>query len=334
MSLSNRRCEACDLTTIVIVNYNGRHFLGECLGALEHQDVPRHCYEVLVIDNASTDDSSEFVRLQFPGVRFVTLERNLGFAGGNNVGFRLARGQWVALLNNDTRVEPGWLSGLLAATGDGVGGVCSRLMFRDEPGVVNSTGLVPYRDGRAGDRHLRRAVDGDVLAPAEVFGGCGASLLLSRELLDDVGGFDRTLFMYYEDFDLAWRARLRGWRFVYAPDSVVHHVCGGSATNARLLRQVERNRVLVALANAPAFPAASAFAGLVLRLGRLVYRFAIARTRYRLTAAHLWAMVAAFASVAIHAPSRLLQRYETRVARRLRPDRVAERFVRPAPQRG
>jgi GT2 family glycosyltransferase len=231
-------------------------------------------------------------------------------------------------------VEPGWLRGLLAAVGDGVGGVCSRLMFRDEPGVVNSTGLVPYRDGRAGDRHVRRGVDQEVLARAEVFGGCGASLLLRRELLDDVGGFDPALFMYYEDLDLAWRSRLRGWRFVYAPESVVHHVCGGSSSSPLVLRQVERNRVLVALSNAPAFLAASAVAGLALRFGRLAYRFAIARARHGVTAAHLRAMAAAFGSVICHAPARLLARYETRIARRLRPDRVVNRFVSPAPQRG
>src|SRR5204863_6429752 len=109
-----------------------------------------------------------------------------------------------------------------------IGGVTSRVLFRDEPGVVNSTGLVLYRDGRGGDRDLRRPDGPAVRATAEVFGGCGASLLLTRELLDDVGGFDPALFMYYEDLDLAWRARLRGWRFVYAPAAAVRHVCGGS----------------------------------------------------------------------------------------------------------
>lgn len=323
-----------DLATVVVVNYNGRHFLDECLTALERQDVPRHAYEVLVIDNASDDGSADFVRSEFPNVRVIALSSNLGFAAGNNVGFRLARGRWVVLLNNDTRVEPSWLRALLAATGNGIGGVCSRLMFRDEPGIVNSTGLVPYRDGRAGDRDLRRCVDADVLTPAEVFGGCGASLLLSRELLDDVGDFDSTLFMYYEDFDLAWRARLRGWRFVYAPDSVVHHVCGGSTSSPVLLRQVERNRVLIAIANAAPFSAAASVVGLALRFGRFAYRFATSRQQYRLTPAHLNAMVVTAFEVVRFAPARLLLRYETRVARRRRPDRAIDRFVRPAPQRG
>src|SRR5439155_5667860 len=130
--------------------------------------------------------------------------------GAHTLGFRLARGPHVVLLNTDTRAEPGWLAALLGGTGgERVGGVTSRVLFRDEPGLVNSTGLVPYRDGRAGDRHLREPDGPATRAAGEVFGGTGASLLLTRELLDDVGGFDPTLFMYYEDLDLAWRARLR-----------------------------------------------------------------------------------------------------------------------------
>src|SRR5262245_50527798 len=169
-------------SSIVVVNYNGRHFLAECLAAVERQTVPRHRYEVLLMDNGSTDGSVAFVREQFPGVRVYALSENLGFTGANNLGFRLTRGQHVVLLNNDTRVEPAWLEALLAAAdGERVGGVGSKLLFREEPGRVNSTGLLCYRDGRGGDRHLRQSDGAQTREPAEVFGGCGASLLLKRE---------------------------------------------------------------------------------------------------------------------------------------------------------
>src|SRR5262245_9400145 len=213
--------------SIIVVNYNGRHFLADCLAALERQTVPRHRYEVLLIDNGSSDGSVAFVREKYPGVRTYALHENRGFTGANNLGFQLARGQYLVLLNNDTRVERHWLEGLLGAVtprpessrgalaalpsktrvaASGIGGGASKLLFRNEPNVVNSTGLVLYRDGRGGDRHLRRPQDAMTDEPAEVFGGCGASLLLKRELLDDVGGFDPKLFMYYEDLDLCWRA--------------------------------------------------------------------------------------------------------------------------------
>ncbi len=320
--------------SVVVVNYNGRHFLADCLGALERQALPRHRYEILLIDNASRDGSAEYVRANFPGVRVVEAGGNLGFTGANNLGFRLARGRHIVLLNNDTRPGPGWLAALVAAAqGERVGGVTSRLLFRDEPGVVNSTGLVLYRDGRGGDRH-RGEPDGPATRrPAEVFGGSGASLLLTRELLDDVGGFDPDLFMYYEDLDLAWRARLRGWRFVYAPDSVVHHVCGGSTGPASplLVRQVERNRALVCLRNAPPFLAVWAAAGLLLRAGRLLAWFTLRGDAPEPTLAHVRAITTAVASVIARLPRALLDRYETRVVRRRCPDRAVSRFVRPHP---
>ncbi len=326
----NGECRA----TVVVVNYNGRRYLADCLTALERQTVPRHRYEILLIDNGSHDGSTEFVRAHFPGVRAIALSRNLGFTGANNLGFRLARGRHVVLLNNDTRVAADWLAALIAAAdGERVGGVTARLLFRDEPGVVNSTGLVLYRDGRGGDRHLRQPDGPATREPAEVFGGCGASLLLTRELLDDLEGFDPALFMYYEDLDLAWRARLRGWRFVYAPAAVVEHVCGGSTVPASpfLLRQIERNRTLVSLRNAPAFLAVWAGVGLVLRGGRLLYRFACRRRQYALTWSHLRAMAQAFGSVVLRLPWVLVDRYRVRVERRLCPDRAITRFVQPRP---
>lgn len=323
------------MASVIVVNWNGRHFLADCLGALERQTMPRHRYEILLIDNASSDGSVDFARAHFPGVRVHALERNLGFTGANNLGFGLARGRSVVLLNNDTRVEPDWLAGLLAAcdTDRRIGGATSRLLFRDRPGVVNSTGLILYRDGRGGDRDLGRVDDGATQIPSEVFGGCGASLLLKRELLDEVGGFDPRLFMYYEDLDLCWRARLRGWRFVYAPASIVHHVCGGSTKPASLLlfRQIERNRALVALKNGPPFVALAACAGLLARMGRTWARFLTARRRHRLTWRHLAASFAAVVSTLLALPEVLVARYDTRSARCRAADRTVARFMERRP---
>ncbi|HEX4590563.1 MAG TPA: glycosyltransferase family 2 protein, partial [Gemmataceae bacterium] len=177
------------LATVVVINRNGRHFLADCFGALERQTLPRHRFEVLFVDNASADGSADYVRAHFPGVRIIHAGGNLGFTGANNLGIRLARGRHVVLLNNDTRVAADWLETLLAAgEGDRIGGAVSRLLFLNDPDRVNSTGLVPYRDGRVGDRDLFRPASEADPPTGEVFGGCGASLLLTRGLLDDVGG--------------------------------------------------------------------------------------------------------------------------------------------------
>jgi GT2 family glycosyltransferase len=322
------------LATVIVINRNGRHFLADCLSALDRQTVPRWRFEVLFVDNASSDGSAAFVHEQFPHVRVIDASGNLGFTGANNLGIHLARGRHVILLNNDTRVDPAWLAGLLAAAeGERVGGVVSRLLFRDDPGRVNSTGLVPYRDGRGGDRDLFRPAAEANPPLGEVFGGCGASLLLTRGLLDDLGGLDPALFIYYEDFDIAWRGRLRGWKFLYAPDSVCYHVCGGvsAPSSPFVLRQNERNRAWVNMRNAPPFEAIWAGIGLMLRTGRLIYRYLRHRKQYALTPAHLRAMAWAVGWVAATLPSTLLDRYRVRVAERRCPDRAVARFVRPHP---
>lgn len=319
------------LATVIVINRNGRQFLAECFDALNRQTVPRWQFEVLFVDNASTDSSPEFVRERFPHVRVIETGGNLGFTGANNLGIKLARGRHVILLNNDTRVDPRWLAELLRASqGERVGGVVSRLLFRNDPERVNSTGLVPYRDGRAGDRDLFRPASEANPPAGEVFGGCGASLLLTRGLLDDIGGLDPFLFIYYEDFDIAWRGRLRGWRFLYAPDSVCYHVCGGVSAPASpfVLRQNERNRTWVNMRNAPPFEAIVAGLGLPIRAARLIWRFTTNRRKHSLTPTHLRSMAWALGWIIAKLPTILLDRYRVRVADRLCPDRVITRFVR------
>jgi GT2 family glycosyltransferase len=310
--------------SVIVVNFNGRRFLGDCLASLERQSLPRYAFEVLVIDNGSTDSSVPFIRERFPWVRLVALNRNTGFTGANNLGFRLARGRYVILLNNDTRVAANWLEELIrAAAPPQIGGVAARIVYRSDPRVLNSTGLRLLPDGRGADRDRDR-LDAHTPRPAgEVFGGCGASLLLKREIIEDLGGFDAALFMYYEDLDLAWRGRLRGWQFAYGPAALVEHVCGGTSDFASpfVLRHIERNRALVNLRNAPAFLALWSVAGLLLRAGRAFGRWLQSPRESGLTVAHLRGMTWAVASVLRTLPARLLARYETRIAARRRADR-------------
>jgi GT2 family glycosyltransferase len=318
------------IISVIIVNYNGRRLLESCLKSLERQTLPRDCYEIILVDNASTDGSVEFVRREHQAVRIEPLSRNLGFAGGNNHGFRQARGRFFALLNTDAEAESPWLARMLSAIerSPSIGGVAAKICFRHDPMRINSAGLVLFRDGRGGDRGFGEPDFGQFETPMEVFGACGAGALLRREMIEELGGFDERLFMYYEDLDLAWRARLRGWKFVYEPQAVVlHDHCGTSGEGSPFLCfQVERNRVLVNLKNGNprlAALAALGFVGRLLRAGRRVLRGETTR-------AHGWAFLRAAASISLNVPGVLIERLRVRSQRRTAPDsRIAQMMSVP-----
>jgi GT2 family glycosyltransferase len=320
--------------SVLIVNYNGRRHLDSCLDALAAQDWPRHRFEVIVVDNASTDGSLEQLRAHHPWARTVALRQNLGFTGGNLAALEYARGNLIALLNNDTVARPGWLSESVRTMqrAPDIGGVAAKLLLHHEPGLLNSTGLFLLRDGRGSDRGFRAADHGQFERGDEVFGACGAAMLLRRDMLDDVGFFDPRYFMYYEDLDLAWRSRLRGWRFVYAPRAVVAHVhCATSGEASPLFCfHVERNRVLTGLKNAPPALALWGLAGLAMRILRAWWRVPAQRGRQRWSARHARACTAALVSCLTLLPRCLIDRYRIRVARRRVPDHALRPWIRRA----
>jgi GT2 family glycosyltransferase len=163
----------------------------------------------------------------------VALTENRGFAGGNNAGVREARGRWVALLNNDTEPEPGWLQALLGGVDEREGAVLatSRIVYMHDPGVIDSAGDGMLRWGGAFKRHHGSSVDA-ARESGEVFGVCGAACLMPRRVFDELGGFDEDFFTSHEDVDLSYRARLLGYRCRYVADAVVRH--HGSATIGRV----------------------------------------------------------------------------------------------------
>lgn len=258
--------------SVVIVNYNGIQYLDPCLEALRAQEVVGGL-DVTVVDNHSGDGSVEHLRRYHRWVRLVTCNRNLGFAAANNLAIRGAPGEHVVLLNNDTCVRPGWLAALVdsAEHHPGTGAVTSKLVFTDRPHLVQNAGGVLLSDGSGGDRGSGERDDGQFDLPEEVFGLCGAAALLRREAIEDVGTFDESFFMYYEDTDLSWRLRLRGWKILYDPRAVVEH--GHSRTAGEwsnfFLFHVDRNRLLMVLKNAPAPIVARSFSALGLRAARL-----------------------------------------------------------------
>lgn len=238
--------------SIVIVSWNGRQYLDACLSAVAAQEGVNS--ETILVDNASSDGTVDHVRERFPWVRIVALSENRGFAGGNNAGVREARGRFVALLNNDTVVEPGWLQALMAGIDEAAGTLLttSRVVYMHDPQVIDSAGDGMLAWGGAFKRQHGATVE-SALESREVFGVCGAACLMPRRVFEELGGFDEDFFASHEDVDLSYRARLLGYRCRYVADAVVKH--HGSSTIGRAsafaVFHGQRNLEWVYIKNAP-----------------------------------------------------------------------------------
>jgi len=219
--------------SIIIPNWNGAHLLPTCLDALRAQDYGEH--EVIVVDNASHDDSCALVRRDYPEVRLLPLPTNRGLTGGCNAGIAVARGEIVALLNNDTEADPRWLAALVSALDrhPDAGSAAAKILLYDRRDVLNSAGDLYGRDGIPNSRGVWQQDMGQFDREEYVFGACGGAVAYRRRMLDEIGLLDETFFMYCEDVDLAWRAQLAGWRCIYAPDARIYHrlsATGGGVT--------------------------------------------------------------------------------------------------------
>ena len=239
--------------SIIVVTWNGRHYLDDCLGAIASQEGVSA--ETILVDNASTDGTREYVLAKFPWVRIVSLPENRGFAGGNNAGAREATGSYLAFLNNDTRADPGWLKALRAGVDleARVALTTSRIVYMHDPETLDSAGDGLLRCGGAFKRH-HGAPAGVASESQEVFGVCGAACLMPKAVFDELGGFDEDFFASHEDVDLSYRARLRGYRCRYVATAVVrHHGSGTLGTiSPSAVFHGQRNMEWTYLKNTPA----------------------------------------------------------------------------------
>jgi hypothetical protein len=216
------------LASLLVVTWNARPHLERCLLALAGQTLRER--EVVVVDNGSTDGSAELVARIAPNATLVRSPTNLGFVGGNLLGLPRCRGRHVALLNDDCVPEPTWLERAVEALElAGAGMAATTLRRYDDPTRIDSTGIALDRAGIAWDRGggLPTTTAERDLPP--LFGPSGGAALYRRELLEDAGFFEPDFEMYYEDVDLAWRARLRGWGCVHAVAALALHVGSASA---------------------------------------------------------------------------------------------------------
>lgn len=215
------------LASVIVLNYNGKHFLEICLASLQEQTYPN--FEVILVDNGSTDGSVEYVKEHFPSVQVIENPENYGFAKGNNIGMEAAKGEYTLTLNNDTRADPPWIAELVktAESDPSIGMCASKMLFMDRPDTINSAGINVSRSGACWDRGLYEPAS-HYAEPDEVFGPCAGAALYRREMLDEVGLFDEDFFAFMEDVDLAFRGRMAGWKCMYVPTAKVYHVRGGT----------------------------------------------------------------------------------------------------------
>jgi len=228
--LKNRpgiRNDLSGFVSVIIVNWNGKKLLQDCLRALMRQTY--RAFTVIVVDNGSRDGSVEFVNSHFPGVRTIALSDNTGFSAANNVALKLVQTPYVALLNNDTAPDSFWIERLVDALDNcpAAGFAASKMLFYDRPDLIDRGGD-GYSD--AGVAFLRgrnkKSDEFDKLEP--VFGACAGAALYRTALFDAVGLFDEDFFLVHEDVDLSFRAQLQGYRCLYVPEAIVYHRASSS----------------------------------------------------------------------------------------------------------
>lgn len=241
------------LASVIIPNYNGLRFLGPCLDALRGQTYPRELTEVILVDDASSDGSTAFVREHYPEVVIEQLARNSGLAAGCNAGARVAHGDLLIMLNNDTEVEPPWLAELVetALSHPKAGAIASKMLLFDRRDTLHNAGDVMGADGIPRNRGVWQVDHGQFDDLSIIFGGCGGGVAYRREAWEQAGGFDERLFMYLEDVDLAWRLRLLGWEAVFAPDARVYHHLSATGGGTLASFYVGRNTLWVVAKDMP-----------------------------------------------------------------------------------
>ena len=237
--------------SVIIPNWNGIGLLRPCLDSLRAQSCAG--FEIIVVDNASTDESVATLAHDYPEVRVLPLPRNRGYSGGCNAGMDAARGEILVMLNNDTEADPRWI-GELVGTLDRhpeCGSAASRLMIYDRPNTIHSAGDVYGLDGVPESRGVWQEFGPPYDEETLLFGGCGGAVAYRRAMIEQIGDFEERFFMYCEDVDLNWRAQRSGFRCVYAPQAVVYHHLSATGGGALSSYYVGRNTLWVIARNYP-----------------------------------------------------------------------------------
>lgn len=223
------------IASIIIPHFNGRHHLQDCFDSLRAQTCQD--FEILLVDNGSTDGSQAFVQTHYPEVRLIELGENRGFTGACNAGWAAAEGEIIILLNNDTAVESKWLSEIIQAFAQHpeVGSIACKMLLFDKRDHFHTAGDYYRVDGLPGNRGVWQKDEGQFDEETFVFSACGGAAAYRRQMLNEIGFLDDAYFFSCEDVDMGWRAQLTGWKVLYVPTAVVYHklkATGGSVTGS------------------------------------------------------------------------------------------------------
>ena len=239
--------------SVIVLNLNREKFLEDCLDSIANQTYSN--LEIIFVDNGSGDNSVEFVRKNFPQVKILENKKNLGFAEGNNRGVEIAKGEYIFIINNDTKVEKNCLKNLVDIIDKDkkIGMLAPKILSFENPQLIDSVGLNIYFDGIARGRGRNEIDKGQYNRVEEILLPSGCAALYRKRMLDEIGLFDKIFFAYCEDTDLGLRGRLAGWKAISVPSAIIyHHYSGttGKYSDFKLFL-VERNHFWVALKNFP-----------------------------------------------------------------------------------
>ncbi len=218
--------------TVVIPNYNGIKYLSDCLKSLQEQEGTPE-FTVLVVDNGSQDGSAQLLQEQWPNVQKIMLEENTGFCHAVNLGIQASETPYVILLNNDTKVQSGFVKGLYEAIrkDERIFSVSARMLMWDRPDLIDDAGDRYCVLGWAYSRGKGKSAE-QYEQPVEVFSACGGAAIYRKAVFEEIGYFDEAHFAYLEDLDIGYRARIYGYRNYYEPKAKVLHF-GSASTGSR-----------------------------------------------------------------------------------------------------
>jgi len=301
---------------IIIAAYNGSRWIQKCLASVfsakgGSASGGRFDADVILVDNASSDGTADIVEKEFPQVDVIRSAQNLGFVGGSNLGIReaLRHGyEYILILNQDTEIEPNFLVEIVrVASSKNVGIVQGMLVLGGERSLANNAGNALHYLGFGFVKHYREPVERlSSREPFEIGYASGAALLVKRSVLERVGVLDEKFFMYHEDLDLCWRAKLAGYQVLLAPQAVAYHYYEFNR-NKEMFYWTERNRWAVLLQNYSA-------KSLVL-LSPMLLAIEVMMLLYSLAGGWLGKKLRSYGWVWLHVPHILRQRRKVQTMR-------------------
>lgn len=309
---------------VIIPNWNGKKWLEICLNSLVKQTY--HTFEIVVVDNGSTDDSISYIEQHFPQVKIVSLHNNSGFAAAINAGVKSVDTEYVAFLNNDTEADTHWLSELMAcsARNPDIVSFCSKLLNFDDRKKIDGVGIQINEVGQARSIGWEEKDVGQFEKERLIFGATGGAALFKRNVFLKVGGFDEHYFMYSEEVDWAFRAQFLGYKSLFCPKAIIYHK--HKATSGKRQDMLEywqfKNMYMTIIKNFPTSILLSKWRWL--KIG-LVYLNTIL---YQIRSGYYWQPFAVTMSLIINSPYLLKERSKIQKTKKIT-DLYLEQYLLP-----